>query len=93
MGRKVTGAVVGNRPEADLIVGMLSANGIQAWASTDDLGGMRPALTLQGVPVLVPAGSADDASRLIGGESSDPVLLNAFQRWVVRLLAGRPMPR
>lgn len=93
MGRNVTAAVVGSRPEADLLVGMLRANGIEAWASTDDLGGMRPALTLQGVRVLVPAESADDASRLVGGEANGPVHLNAFQRWVVRLLGGRPRPR
>lgn len=90
MGRSVTAAVVGSRPEAHLLVGMLRANGIQAWASTDDLGGMRPALTLQGVRVLVPAESAEDASRLIGEASAGTVHLNAFQRWVVRLLGGRP---
>ena len=93
MGRSVTAAVVGSRPEADLLVGMLRSKGIQAWASTDDLGGMRPALTLQGVRVLVPAESASDASRLIGVEPAGPVHLNAVQRWIVRLLGGRPTPQ
>ena len=86
-------AVVGSRPEAELMAGMLRANGVQAWVSTDDLGGMRPALTLQGVRVMVSAGSEDDAARLIGGGSEAPVHLNAFQRWVVRLLGGRQTPR
>ena len=94
MGRDATAAVVSSRPEAELLAGMLRANGVPAWVSTDDLGGMRPALAAQGVRVMVAADAADDAARLIGDKSADPLRLNAFQRWVVRLLGGgRDIPR
>ena len=52
--------------EAELIVGMLRANGIEAWVSADDAGGLEPQFQLTaGVRVLVPAGDAVEAYRLI----------------------------
>jgi hypothetical protein len=88
MGHDVTAAVVGSRAEAVLMVGMLRDNGVRAWVSTDDAGGVEAALTAQGVRVMVASDSADDAARLVGEKPSDPGHLNFFQRWVVRLLGG-----
>lgn len=57
-------AVVAQVPstlEAELISGMLEANGIEAAVSSDDAGGNEPQLQLtQGVRVLV--GSEDEAA-------------------------------
>lgn len=54
--------------EAELIVGMLKTNGIAAWVSADDAGGLEPELQLtSGVRVLVPAADAVGAFRLITG--------------------------
>jgi Putative prokaryotic signal transducing protein len=89
-------AVVGSRIEAEMIVGMLQGQGIHAIVSGDDVGGIDLALQAQGVRVLVPDAKADEARRLVGlakkndAESQD---LNAFQRWVVRILGGsKPRP-
>ena len=50
----------GSLVEAQLIVGMLKSNGIQATTSADDVGGMDPQFQLtQGVRVLV--ASEDEA--------------------------------
>jgi hypothetical protein len=56
--------------EADLIVGMLEANGIPAIASADDAGGMY--LSLTGVRVLVDASDEDAALALLGDHSDFP---------------------
>ncbi len=50
MERDVTAAVVRSRTEAELMAGMLRANGVPAWVSTDDAGGVEAALTAQGFP-------------------------------------------
>jgi hypothetical protein len=51
----------GSLVEAQLIVGMLESNGIQATTSADDVGGMDPQFQLtQGVRVLV---ASDDEAR------------------------------
>jgi hypothetical protein len=84
-------AVVGSRVEAEMIVGMLQSHGIHATVSGDDVGGIDPALQAQGVRVMTPEDEADVAFRLIGEASGTPRRdreLNAFQRWVVRILGG-----
>jgi hypothetical protein len=55
----VTVAVVANRIEAELAVGLLRANGLKAAFSADDAGGQEPQLQMQGVQVLV--APADEA--------------------------------
>ncbi len=85
-------AVVGTRVEAEMIVGMLRSNGVQASVSADDAGGMEMPLQAQGVRVLVPDGEADEARRLLaptGRDRPETAEPNAFQRWVVRVLGGR----
>src|SRR5689334_24572216 len=52
-GMTVPVAVVSSRMEAELIVGLLSSNGLRAAVSADDAGGQDPQLQLQGVQVLV----------------------------------------
>jgi hypothetical protein len=52
-GAPVTVAVVTSRIEAELIVGLLQSNGLDAAVSADDAGGQEPQLQLQGVRVLV----------------------------------------
>jgi len=69
----VSVAVVGSRTEAELIVGLLRANGLRAAFAADDAGAQEPQLQLQGVRVLVPSSeealargliaAADDATR------------------------------
>jgi hypothetical protein len=50
----VTVAVAGSQIEADLIVGLLTSNGLRAIALADDAGGLDPALAVSdGVPVQV----------------------------------------
>ena len=63
-GAPVTVAVVTSRIEADLIVGLLQSNGLNAAVSADDAGGQEPQLQLQGVRVLV-ARSDEAAARQI----------------------------
>jgi hypothetical protein len=54
MSETVVAARVGSTVEAQLIVGMLEANGIRAVVSADDAGGLEPQLQLtDGVRVLV----------------------------------------
>jgi hypothetical protein len=45
--------IAASRIEAELIAGMLRANGVRAVVSADDAGGLEPQLQLQGVRVLV----------------------------------------
>jgi len=52
-GAPVTVAVVTSQFEAELIVGLLQSNGLDASVSADDAGGQEPQLQLQGVRVLV----------------------------------------
>jgi hypothetical protein len=68
----VSVAVVGSRPEADLIVGLLRNYGLRAFGATDDAGGQEPQLQLQGVRVLVSAVDEVAARRLLAAaEESD----------------------
>jgi len=58
--------------EADLIVGMLQANGVEAAVSSDDAGGQEPQLQLtQGVRVVVSAEDAAVARELIDTAGDD----------------------
>jgi hypothetical protein len=84
--RSVSVAVVGSRVEAEMMVGMLRNHGVRAMVSADDVGATDPALAAQGVRVLVAAENAAAARRLLGSDSGEPASLNAFQRWIVRLL-------
>jgi hypothetical protein len=83
-------AVVGDRATADLMTGMLRAHGIKAAVSTDDAGGVEVALQAQGVRVLVASADAAAARKLLDEPAATKRPLNGFQRWVVRLLGGRP---
>ena len=59
-------ALTTSTTEAQLIVGMLDANGIRARASADDAGGLEPQWQLtEGVRVLVAPDDADEARMLI----------------------------
>ena len=90
MTRDVTAAVVGTHVEAQLMAEMLRSGGVPAWVSTDDAGGMQPALETQGVRVMVPFTHAGTALRVVGDSPPEHGELNVFQRWVVHLLGGRP---
>jgi hypothetical protein len=84
-------ALVGTRTEAELIVGMLSAHGLSAAVSADDLGRLDLALQAQGVRVLVPAQDAAEARRLLDERQDSPpggTPPNAVQRWLLRLFGG-----
>lgn len=87
----VTVAIVNSRAEAELIAGMLRNNGVNAFVSADDLGGVDLALQAQGVRVLVPESDQHVANELIGKSgttSSQTKPPNAFQRWLFRILGG-----
>ena len=72
-GMTVTVAVVPSRTEAELIVGLLSSNGLRAAVSADDAGGQDPQLQLQGVQVLVaPADQASARRVLADAGAADP---------------------
>ena len=87
----VTIAVVNSRAEAELIVGMLRNNGLKAYTSADDLGGVDLALQAQGVRVLVSESDGQAAKKLLNHPNL--VLLpkrfpNAFQKWLINMLGG-----
>ena len=65
MARSAVTAVASSRVEAQLIAGMLEANGIAARVSADDAGGQEPQLQLGGVRVLVPRSEEAEARRLL----------------------------
>jgi Putative prokaryotic signal transducing protein len=67
-GAPITVAVVTSQFEAELIVGLLQANGLDAAVSADDAGGQEPQLQLQGVRVLV-ARADEEAARQILAEA------------------------
>jgi hypothetical protein len=70
MSATAVAAVVSSTIEAELIIGMLAANGIPATVSTDDAGGQEPQWQLtDGVRVLVSADDLSEAQRLIGETS------------------------
>jgi putative signal transducing protein len=64
-GAPITVAVVTSQFEAELIVGLLQANGLDAAVSADDAGGQEPQLQLQGVRVLVAPADEAEARRLL----------------------------
>jgi putative signal transducing protein len=64
-GATVPVAVVSSRTEAELIVGLLRNNGLNAAVSADDAGGQEPELQWQGVRVLVAPADEADARRLL----------------------------
>jgi Putative prokaryotic signal transducing protein len=64
-------AVAGSRAEAQLIAGLLEANGIAAIVSTDDAGGQEPQWQLtEGVRVLVATHDLASAQALISEPSA-----------------------
>jgi putative signal transducing protein len=69
-GAPVTVAVATSRIEAELIVGLLQSNGLDAAVSADDAGGQEPQLQLQGVRVLV-ARSDEAAARQVLAEAEN----------------------
>jgi hypothetical protein len=74
-GASVPIAVVGSRTEAELIVGLLTSNGLRAAVATDDAGGQEPQLQLQGVRVLVASSDEALARRLLAAvdDAAGPV--------------------
>jgi hypothetical protein len=64
-GGPVVVAVAGSRIEAELMVGLLRNNGVNAAFSADDAGGQEPQLQLQGVRVLVARSDEAVARRLL----------------------------
>jgi len=58
-------AVVPSRIEAELILGMLRSNGLNAVLSADDAGGQEPQLQAQGVRVLVARSDEASARQLL----------------------------
>jgi Putative prokaryotic signal transducing protein len=70
-GAPVTVAVVTSRIEAELIVGLLQSNGLDAAVSADDAGGQEPQLQLQGVRVLV-ARPDEAAARQVLADAENP---------------------
>jgi hypothetical protein len=72
-GATVPVAVVTSRTEAELIVGMLRSNGLEAAVSADDAGGQEPELQVQGVRVLVaPADEAPARQLLADAGGQEP---------------------
>ena len=53
------------RTEAEIVVGRLESEGIEAWISADDAGGAFPFSLSGGVQVLVDESDAEEASRLL----------------------------
>ena len=62
--------VVTSRTEAELIVGLLSSNGLRATVSADDAGGQDPQLQLEGVRVLVAPADEVAARRILEEQAS-----------------------
>ena len=61
---------VPSRTEAELIVGMLRNNDIDAAVSADDAGGQEPELQVQGVRVLVAPSDEALARQLLAAADS-----------------------
>jgi hypothetical protein len=74
-GATVSVAVVSSRTEADLIIGLLDSQGVQAFVAADDVGGQEPQLQLQGVRVLVATADAALARQVLADAAvpADPV--------------------
>jgi Putative prokaryotic signal transducing protein len=70
MTRNAVAAVVSSTLEAQLIAGMLEANGVSATVSADDAGGLEPQWQLtDGVRVLVASDDLAEAQRLISEDN------------------------
>lgn len=66
MSDRVVAAVVGSTIEAQLVVGLLEANGIPAVLSADDAGGQDPALDVtDGVRIFVDSSDLEVAQAII----------------------------
>jgi len=63
--------VVTSRTEAELIVGLLSSNGLRAAVSADDAGGQNPQLQLEGVRVLIAPSDEAAARRILAEQTSE----------------------
>src|SRR5690348_13123460 len=70
-GAPVAVAVANSQFEADLIVGLLQRNGLDAAVSADDAGGQEPQLQLQGVRILVPPAEADAARKILADTEAE----------------------
>ena len=64
-------AVVNSQFEAELIVGLLQSNGLEAIVSADDAGGQEPQLQLQGVRVLVSPEDKAAARQILADAETD----------------------
>lgn len=63
--RKIA-AIVPTKLQAEIMKGMLQANGVEATIQADDEGGMTPSLAeVQGIRLLVPEEQLDTAKKLI----------------------------
>ena len=70
MVNRVTVAVVPSRAQADLVVGLLNANGVPASYFADDAGGQEPQLQLNGVRVTVAVEDAAAAQEILSTEDT-----------------------
>jgi putative signal transducing protein len=57
------------RTEAEIVVGRLESDGIEAWVNADDAGGAFPFSLSGGVQVLVDESDVEEASRLLADSS------------------------
>ena len=64
-------ALASSRIEAELIVGMLRTNGVEAILSADDAGGQQPPLQIAGVRVLVTPSDEALARQLLADTGED----------------------
>jgi len=64
-------ALASSRIEAELIVGMLRSNGVEAILSADDAGGQQPPLQIAGVRVLVTPSDEALARQLLADTGED----------------------
>jgi hypothetical protein len=64
-GRPVPVASVSSQAEADVVAGLLRANGIKAGVLADDAGGQDPQLQLDGVRVFVAPADAARARQVL----------------------------
>ena len=64
-------ALASSRIEAELIIGMLRTNGVEAILSADDAGGQQPPLQVSGVRVLVTPSDEALARQLLAETGED----------------------
>jgi hypothetical protein len=90
-GAVVSVAVVGSRVEAELIVGFLRSNSVEAAVSADDAGGQEPQLQLQGVRVLVASSDEAAARQLLAAVEDSPARSSAAESGAQAAVAPSPM--